>query len=153
MKPRLVAIAAMDEARGIGWQGGLPWKIPGELKFFKEQTMGHAVLFGRTTFEGMGRLLPGRKTYVLSRHLPPRPGITLLRDAQEVKTLPEPLVYICGGTEVYRQLLPECEMLWLTRVRGIYPADACFPDFEELFYLDHVIEETPAWRREQWTRR
>lgn len=152
MKGQWMAIAAMDEARGIGLRGGLPWKIPGELKFFKETTMGHAVLFGRTTYEGIGRPLPGRETVVLSRTLPEQEGIKVVRSVEELRALALPLLYVCGGTEIYRQLLPFCEILYLTRVRGTYPVDAYFPEFEQWFGLEAVMEENLAWRRECWRR-
>ncbi|MDX6765442.1 MAG: dihydrofolate reductase [Candidatus Methylacidiphilales bacterium] len=153
MKPRLIAIAAMDEARGIGKDGVLPWKIPGELKFFKETTTGHAILFGRTTYEGIGRPLPNRENLVLSRSLKPVEGIRILRRLEDLEDCGLPLVYVCGGTEVYRQLLPRCEALYLTRVAGTYPADAWFPPFENDFEFVTVQEETPAYRREKYLRR
>lgn len=153
MKTRLIAIAAMDEARGIGLDGGLPWKIPGELKFFKETTMGHPILFGRTTYQGIGKPLPGRENLVLSLTMPKTEGVRVLRHVAEIDDLGFPLVYVCGGTEVYRQLLPECEALLLTRVRGTHRVDAWFPPFEQDFELERTLEETPAYARERWLKR
>ena len=153
LKPRLIAIAAMDESRGIGKNGVLPWKIPGELKFFKETTTGHAILLGRTTYEGIGRALPNRENLVLSRTLPKTEGIRIMRRLEDLDDCGLPLVYVCGGTEVYRQLLPRCEALYLTRVKGTHPADAWFPDFESYFEFVTVLEETEAYRREKYLRK
>ncbi len=66
--PELKAIAAMANNRIIGKDGGLPWKCSEDLKFFKQTTMGHAILFGRSTYEGLGRALPGRENLVLNAH-------------------------------------------------------------------------------------
>ena len=57
--PRLVAIVAMSSNRVIGRAGALPWYFPEDLKFFKRTTLGHPILMGRTTFESIGRPLPG----------------------------------------------------------------------------------------------
>jgi dihydrofolate reductase len=150
---RYIAIAAMDEARGIGKDGKLPWKIPGDLKYFKEVTMGHPILFGRTTYEGIGRPLPGRENIVLSRTLPDAADVRVVRSLDELNQLARPLVYVCGGTEVYRQFLPLCEVLLLTRVRGVHDVDAWFPPFEGDFDFHTVEEETDTHRRERWTHR
>jgi|GEM_PF-2756100 len=153
MSTRYIAIAAMDGQRGIGLAGVLPWKIPGELKFFKETTMGHPILFGRTTYQGIGRPLLGRETLVLSRTMPVEEGVRVLRSLEEVEALRRPLVYVCGGTEVYRQLLPRCEALFLTRVAGTFAADAWFPRFEDDFEFAATLESNEAYRRERWNRR
>ena len=64
----LTLVYAQDQAGGIGYQNQLPWHLPNDLKFFKQVTLGHAILMGRKTFESMGcRLLPGRTSYVLTR--------------------------------------------------------------------------------------
>lgn len=153
MSTRYIAIAAMDEQRGIGRNGVLPWKIPADLKFFKEMTMGHPILMGRTTYQGIGRPLPGRQTLVLSRTMPREEGVHVLRSLGEIEDLGLPLVYVCGGTEVYRQMLPRCEALFLTRVNGTYPADAWFPRFEDDFEFAATMESVEAYRRERWKRR
>ena len=62
----LSCIVALSENHVIGKDGELPWHLPDDLKRFKAITMGHAILMGRRTYESIGRLLPGRKTFVLS---------------------------------------------------------------------------------------
>jgi dihydrofolate reductase len=61
-------IAAMAENRVIGRANTIPWKLPADLKRFKDITMGHPLIMGRKTFESIGRPLPGRKTIVISRN-------------------------------------------------------------------------------------
>ena len=62
-------IVAMDEARGIGRGGVLPWHLGADMKRFKQLTMGHHLVMGRITYESIGRLLPGRTMVVLSRDI------------------------------------------------------------------------------------
>ena len=61
------AIAAMAENRVIGNQGDIPWHLPEDFKWFKQTTMGQILVMGRKTYESIGRPLPGRETFVLSR--------------------------------------------------------------------------------------
>lgn len=62
------AIAAMSQNRVIGAAGKIPWYLPDDFKWFKQTTMGHVIVFGRKTFESLGRPLPHRKNLVLTRH-------------------------------------------------------------------------------------
>lgn len=62
------AIAAMSLNRAIGADGKIPWHLPEDFKWFKQTTMGHVIVMGRKTFEGLGRPLPNRKNLVLTKH-------------------------------------------------------------------------------------
>lgn len=143
--PRLLAIAAMSSNRVIGREGALPWRLPEDLKFFKRTTLGHPVLMGRTTFESIGRPLPGRQNIVLSRTLEPREGITLIRSPDELEgCVPgADTVFVIGGSQIYTELLPRCEGLYLTWIPQAYEGDAFFPPFEDRFALKEVLETTP----------
>ena len=61
-------IVAMDEKRGIGKSGTLPWRLSSDLKRFRELTMGHHLIVGRKTFESIGKPLPGRQMIVVTRN-------------------------------------------------------------------------------------
>jgi dihydrofolate reductase len=63
-----VAIVAMADNGVIGRDNGLPWRLPDDLKRFKALTMGHAVLMGRKTWDSIGKALPGRRNFVLTRN-------------------------------------------------------------------------------------
>ncbi|MEM1157345.1 MAG: dihydrofolate reductase [Verrucomicrobiota bacterium] len=152
-RPRLIALAAMAENRVIGKDGKLPWHLPADLKFFKRTTTGRAILFGRTTYEGIGRPLPNRTNYVLSRNCKDADGIQVLRSADDVISLSEDSVFICGGAEVYRLFFPICDELLLTRVQGDYEGDTLLPEFETFFKLSKVIETGEGYRIEQLLRR
>ena len=66
---RVSLIAAIDQKRGIGKRGKLPWHLPEDLKRFKELTIGHTVVMGRKTFESIGRVLPNRTNIIITRDL------------------------------------------------------------------------------------
>ena len=143
--PRLIAIVAMSSNRVIGRDGTLPWHFPEDLKFFKRTTLGHPILMGRTTFESIGRPLPGRQNIVLSRTMQPREGITVIRDVSELaQHVPaDSTVFVIGGAQVYGDLLPQCDGLYLTWIEQAYEGDTFLPPFEHLFTLKEVIEKTP----------
>lgn len=143
-QPRLIAIVAMAANRVIGRDGTLPWHYPEDLKFFKRTTLGHPILMGRTTFESIGRPLPGRQNIVLSRTLEPREGITVIRSVSELPTVcPDAAtIFIIGGAQVYAELLPQCHGLYLTLVKKEYEGDTFLPPFEDSFVLKEVLETT-----------
>ncbi|HCN29123.1 MAG TPA: dihydrofolate reductase [Verrucomicrobiales bacterium] len=142
--PRLAAIVAMDARRVIGRGGALPWHHPEDLRFFKRTTLGHPVLMGRTTFESIGRPLPGRRNVVLSRAMPEREGVTVIRDLAELERAcgGEEKVFVIGGAQVYAELLPRCGEVYLTLVAGEHEGDAFLPPFEHLFDLKEVLGRT-----------
>jgi len=145
-KPRLVAIVAMASNRVIGSAGSLPWHFPEDLKFFKRTTLGHPILMGRTTFESIGRPLPGRQNIVLSRTMESREGITVIRHVSELAVIcPDAeTLFVIGGAQVYAELLPQCDGLYLTLVKEAYEGDTFLPPFEHLFELKEVLETTEA---------
>jgi dihydrofolate reductase len=144
--PRLIAIAAMSSNRVIGRAGQLPWHYPEDLKFFKRTTLGHPILMGRTTYESIGRPLPGRQNIVLSRTMPEQEGISVIRNVEELaQVCPEnSTVFVIGGAQVYEALLPQCAGLYLTWIKASYDGDTVFPDFEAFFDLKEIIDPTEA---------
>lgn len=148
------AIAAMAENRVIGKEGKIPWHLPGELPFFKKTTWGHAIVMGRKTYESLGKPLSGRRNIVLSRTLPPAAGITVVKNLEELKALgiTSEEIFVIGGAEVYRLLLPECDTLILTRVHRVVEGDTFFPPFEKEFRVEKVLLEAPEYTIQEWVR-
>jgi dihydrofolate reductase len=143
--PVMIAIAAMTPSRVIGRGSQIPWRIPGEQKWFKEVTMGHPILMGGRTFVSIGRPLPGRQNLVVSRTRS-WPGVEIIRDLSRFD--PEqysPEVYVIGGAEIYAQLLDRCRELLITQVKTEYQGDVYFPEFEPKFRLIEKIRETPDY--------
>ncbi len=145
ISPKLFAIAAMAPNRVIGVDGAMPWRIPEELRWFREATMGHAVLMGRKTFESIGRPLPGRLNLVASRREKLRlpAGVERIRDLAsfDPTAVANEKVFVAGGAEVYRELLSHCVELWLTRIRRKVAGDAVMPPFEANFEERETLRE------------
>jgi len=140
------AIVAMAENRVIGNAGTIPWHLPEDFKFFKATTMGHAILMGRKTYESIGKPLPGRENIVLSRTMPETPGITVIRFLDELKE-PEFTqggrdLFVIGGEEIYRLLLPKVQELYVTKVLRTIEGDTRFPEFESDFDAGTKVLET-----------
>jgi dihydrofolate reductase len=129
----LALIAAHDPDLVIGKDGGLPWHYSEDLKYFKRTTMGHPLLMGRTVFEELNeKPLPGRENIVLSRtkeydHVPTFTSI----DRALSYLSDEEIVYCIGGGEVYRQMLPRADKLFITEIHESYEGDTYFPDYRE----------------------
>ena len=120
----LKAIAAMSLNRVIGRGNSIPWDLPEDFEWFKKTTMGHVLVMGRRTFESIGRPLPGRETIVLTGSGEPIAGVRTVGSLDalgKAGDLGDRTIFICGGAQVYAQLLDQC---WLyTRERPIrqYP--------------------------------
>jgi len=133
--PRITLIAAMDRHGVIGADGGMPWHIPGDLRWFKAQTIGRPILMGRRTFESIGRALPRRRNLVLTRD-PDFAGPRVERVSSLDATLAllaeddgDELVVI-GGAQVYALALPRATCLKITRIEACYAGDTWFPDVD-----------------------
>jgi dihydrofolate reductase len=148
----MMAIAAMTPSRVIGRGSQIPWRIPGEQKWFKEVTMGHPILMGSRTFESIGRPLPGRQNLVVSRTRS-WPGVEIIRDLSQFDSEAYSAeVYVIGGAEIYRQLLDRCRELLITRLKTDYQGDVYFPEFESEFRFIDEIRETPDYVIQRWSR-
>jgi dihydrofolate reductase len=131
---KISIIVAVSENGVIGRDGGLPWRLSGDLKRFKQVTMGHTVIMGRRTWESIGRPLPGRRMIVVSRQpdyevdLPEICSAPSLDEAlQAAKFAGDAEAFIIGGAELYRTALPKADRLYLTRVRAEVAGDTFFP--------------------------
>jgi dihydrofolate reductase len=149
MKPRVTMVAALATNRAIGRDNRMPWHLPEDLKHFKRVTQGHPVLMGRKTFESilasLGKPLPGRTNIIISRNLNYRPeglseeaarALVLVDSPQNaMKSLdgrassgsaPTEL-FVIGGAEIYRAMLPVADRLILTEIHASFEGDAFFP--------------------------
>ncbi|WP_309385236.1 dihydrofolate reductase [Cerasicoccus frondis] len=151
------AIAAMAENRVIGNGNAIPWRLSEDFKFFKRTTMGHVLVMGRKTWDSIGRPLPGRETIVISRNAQPDdvPGATIIRSLEALEQFDagDRKIFIAGGAEIYRQTLPLCAELLLTRVYGQPTGDAFMPEFEELFTPAETLLQFPEFETTRLVRR
>ncbi|WP_458208454.1 dihydrofolate reductase [Haladaptatus sp. NG-SE-30] len=135
---RLVLVAAVAENGVIGRDGGMPWHYPEDLRHFKETTMGHPVVMGRTTYESIAARidgpLPGRTNVVLSRSNPNLPKDVVLVDGVEeaVDTVAEldDTAFVVGGATIYEQFLPHADEMVLTEIHEEYEGDTRFPEWD-----------------------
>jgi len=142
-------IVAMDEKRGIGVDGHLPWHLPADLKRFKSLTMGHHLIMGRKTFESIGRPLPGRTTIIVTRNNSFQPEGCLvahsLETALEFARLDlEDEVFIIGGGDIFVLAIELADRIYLTQVHTNLPADVYFPEFAAENWLEIDSEYHPA---------
>ena len=149
------AIAAMSLNRVIGSDGKIPWHLPEDFAWFKQTTMGGVLLMGRKTFESIGKPLPGRETIVLTRGGWTHP---VVKTASSPDSLPlaadDPReVFVCGGAEIYAQMLPLCSDLYLTVVRREVDGDALFPEFDPWFELREIVLNRPEFEVRHYVRK
>ncbi len=142
----MIAIVAVDQDWGIGKEGQLLCHLSGDLKYFKEKTIGKRILLGRktlSTFPG-GRPLPGRENIILSRNPDfSCPGSVVCHAKEEVLALGQDII-ICGGASVYEEFLPQTQCVYVTKIEASLGADRFFTDLDQHpdFYL--------AWEEENW---
>lgn len=141
----------MDEKRGIGKGGKLPWRLSSDLKRFREVTMGHHLIVGRKTFESIGRPLPGRHTILVTRNPNLKPeGVLVVGSVEDALELAqergETEAFVIGGADIYAQALEAADRIYLTRVHAEVDADVFFPDFDrdkwiETQHFEHSKDE------------
>ena len=149
-------IAAVDRNFGIGHAGELPWRLPRDMKHFRETTTGHHIMMGRLTFESIGRPLPNRATIVVSTSLAAAPeGTRLVRSPAQGLLLAsergESEVFVCGGGELYAALIDRADRLWLTHVEADTPADVHFPRWDPKFWTREELFQHPADEANDWS--
>jgi len=145
MSARIEMVAALDRRRAIGRGNALPWALPDDLKQFKALTMGKPLLMGRRTAESLGRALPGRLNLVLSRSAhAPFPDMRVVADLESAlaAAAESDVLMVIGGGQVYAALLPQADVLHLTRVdTEVEAADTWFPEFEAREWVE--VERRP----------
>lgn len=150
----LSIIVAVASDGAIGRANDLLWHLPADLKRFKELTTGHTILMGRKTFESLPRgPLPNRRNIIISRSLPAQPGAEVYPTIQQAleACASDEEVFIIGGGEIYRQLLPNTEQIYLTRVQASFPdAEVFFPELDPTKWIEEVREVYPRDERNEY---
>lgn len=150
----LTLIWAEDENHVIGNQGKLPWHLPADARFFRQQTIGQTVIMGKQTFLSIGQPLPKRTNVVLSATLPEPAGVLLMRDLAMLKQYlqqhREEQLYVIGGVRLYQELMPQADRLLVTRIGASFNGDTKMPPIEvnhwHLTNVDvHPADDQNAW--------
>jgi dihydrofolate reductase len=146
---KISIVVAMDTNGVIGRDNGLPWHLPADLRHFKETTMGKPILMGRKTYESIGRPLPGRTNIVITRDTGYRAeGCVVVHSidaALEVAAEQDEMMVI-GGADFYRQVMPQTDTIYLTRIHESFDGDTFFPelnaaDWQEVERSDHAADD------------
>jgi dihydrofolate reductase len=142
-------IVALGKNNEIGKKNALLCRLPADLKHFQEITSGHPVIMGRKTFESLPKgPLPNRRNIVISRN----PDLKIEGaevyasfDRALVKLIDENEIFVIGGAQIYSQVLPHADKLYLTKIHAGFPdADAFFPpsDYRQWREESREIHET-----------
>ena len=168
-QPRIVLVVAVAANGVIGRDGDLPWRLPSDLKRFKQLTLGKPVLMGRKTWASIGRPLPGRPNVVVTRD----PGFSapgaevvssldagLAAARREAERLGADEICVIGGGEIYRQVFDRADILHVTHVEAEVEGDTRFPEidstrFEKVFEeaIPQGEKDSHAMRFVTWRRR
>jgi len=129
----LSIICVLGKNREIGYKNKLLWSIPEDIKRFKRITSGHIVVMGSKTFESIGKALPNRENIIITRNKNYKaPGCRIsnsLNNFIDWTQKQNKEIFIIGGGQIYRQLLPFVDKLYLTLVNDAPLADTFFPDY------------------------
>jgi dihydrofolate reductase len=144
-----IIIAAIDKDGGIGKDGYMPWHIPADLKLFMNLTMGHTIVMGRKTFDGMrdrGKApLKGRQNIVVTsqaadyrsrfaaEYSPSHLNFTTDLNCDDIELDPDAKIFYCGGANIYQQAIEQLdlEIVYLSRLEESYECDTFFPRASE----------------------
>lgn len=133
---KISIIVAASENHVIGIDNDLPWHLPDDMKFFVKTTKGHHILGGRKNFESFGKALPNRINLIVTRNPDYKfDGAKIFQSIEEAvqfaKDNGENELMVIGGGEIYRQLLPQVDRIYLTRVHANIDGHVYFPEIEE----------------------
>ena len=138
-------IAVVDQNRAIGLNNNLLCHLPNDLKFFKRVTSGHTVIMGRRTYESLPvKPLPNRKNIVVSRSLfVLLPGCILASSIEDALNQcgESEDCFVIGGAQIYRQMMPLSQKLYITRIHHSFEADTWFPEIR----ADEWQQESIVW--------
>ena len=149
-KTYMYIIAAADRNWAIGKSGDLLYHLPQDMKFFRETTQNSVVVMGRKTLESFpgGRPLKNRVNIVLTRNNDyEKDGVVVCHSIDELceilKEYTDKNIFVIGGEEIYRQLLPMCTKAYITRVDATSEADSFFPDLDDdpYWHITHTSED------------
>ncbi len=153
----VVLVAAVARNRVIGHGPDIPWRLPGEQLLFRDLTLGHTLLMGRTTYESIGRPLPGRTTVVLTRDPGwAAAGVLVAADLDAALRLADDLpgeVMVAGGAEVYAAAMDLADVQVLTEVPLEPEGDVIYPEVDPGVWVESGRESFDGFDRVTWRRR
>lgn len=152
-RPRIAYVVAMDDHQVIGRNNDLPWRLPDDMKWFRDKTMGKPCIMGRKTYDSLPprfRPLPGRLNIVItSNPAYEAPGAVVVHSVEDALAAAGEVdeIIIVGGAVLFRRLMPVVNRLYLTRVHGAAEGDVVFPAYESSDWREIYNEYHPADER------
>lgn len=141
----ITMIAAVGKNLELGKDNELLWRIPEDLQFFKQQTVGKKIVMGKKTLDSLPGLLPKRTHIVLThQEIEPSERLMVFHDITELKAYLQQLreeVMIIGGAQIYQQFIDDADKLVLTEIDGEKEADVYFPSFDKNEWNQEVLCE------------
>lgn len=156
---KLIAVA--DKNWGIGKDNKLLCHLPGDLKYFKENTLGKTIVMGRKTLESLpgGKPLPGRKTIILTRDKTlVNDDVQIVHSIEELFSINDEELIVAGGGQIYNQLLEYCNSCLITKLDCSFDADTFLPDldtsvdFEMIWQSEEQVENGISYRFTEYKR-
>ena len=144
----LSIIVAKAKNNIIGKDNQLIWKLPEDLKRFKEITTGHTIIMGRKTFESLGRILPNRKHVVFSQNPDFKVNNENVEVVQSMLQIQEYIEneeenFVIGGAMIYNLLMPHVKRMYVTEIDKEFEGDAFFPRINKEIWKEVSREEGP----------
>ncbi|MCJ0743864.1 dihydrofolate reductase [Pedobacter montanisoli] len=150
---KLSIVVAVSSNNAIGKGNELLWYLSADLKHFKNITTGHTIIMGRKTYESIGKPLPNRRSIVITHNKDYK-----IEGAEVVHSLNDALDllgeneegFIIGGAQIYNQVLPFCNKIYLTTVHHHFDADAFFPEIDRKVWKETEKAEHKADERNEF---
>ncbi|WP_417735726.1 dihydrofolate reductase [Rosistilla oblonga] len=145
----LTAVVAATPTGTIGLDNDMPWQLSHDLRRFKRLTMGSILIMGRKTFDSIGRPLPGRTTFVLTRDQSwAHPGVEAFTDPDVMlAAVGDRSAYVVGGAQIYTAMMPACDHLYLTRAWSQVVGDTAI-EIDLHDWRCRFVERIPAGSRD-----
>lgn len=136
--PIIRLIAAIDDKNGIAKDGKLPWNLPSDRQYFRDQIEDSTILMGWNTFKSNNfQAFPNAKNIILSSKSETQKNVRFITEIKLFLKLIKVDLWVIGGGQVFAQLIPRAQELYLTRVKGDFNCDVFFPEFESDFHRVH----------------
>ena len=140
----LIIIAAIGKNNELGLNNDLIWHLPGDMKFFKENTMNKNIVMGLNTFKSLPGLLKNRHHIVVTHQTIDNANITVVNSIDDLleylKTIDDD-VYVIGGATIYKELMPYSNKMLLTRIEATHEADVFFPNINDEDWNKKIIKQ------------
>lgn len=157
---KIVLVAAVARNGAIGTKGGLPWRLPSDLKHLRATTWGHPMIMGRKTYDSIGKPLPGRETIVVTRdqsfvregvHVVGSIDEALALGAARAEAMGVDAIMVVGGADIYRATLDRADRIVLSEVDLEPEGDAFFPQIDMGLWRETSRETPPKGEKDDAT--